>query len=195
MLLSGASHAATLLVFGDSLSAGYGLKPGEAWPHLLQKRLSDGGYRYQVINASISGETTSGGLARLPAALTQHKPAIVVLQLGANDGLRGLPLAVMRDNLNTMIKTSQAVGAKVVVVGMRLPPNYGPDYTEKFHATFGTVAQNRNCKWVPFLMEGIADKPELFLPDGLHPTAAAQPLVLDNIWSTLRSVLGKPGRS
>ncbi len=183
-------HAATILVFGDSLSAGFGLRnQDEAWASLLQKRLDTSGYRYTVVNASVSGETTAGGRTRLPAALAQHKPAIVILELGANDGLRGLPLKPMQENLSEMVRLAKKSGAKVVVVGMRLPPNYGPDYTEKFRNTFADVAKAEGTPLVPFLMEGFAQTNTYFQADGLHPTAAAQPRVLDNIWPALKPLL------
>ncbi|WP_374604224.1 arylesterase [Niveibacterium sp.] len=189
-LCSGVCHAATILVFGDSLSAGFGLRnQDEAWASLLQKRLDTSGYRYTVVNASVSGETTAGGRTRLPAALAQHKPAIVILELGANDGLRGLPLKPMQENLSEMVRLAKKSGAKVVVVGMRLPPNYGPDYTEKFRNTFADVAKAEGTPLVPFLMEGFAQTNTYFQADGLHPTAAAQPRVLDNIWPTLKPLL------
>lgn len=183
-------HAATILVFGDSLSAGFGLRTqDEAWASLLQKRLDTSGYRYTVVNASVSGETSAGGRTRLPAALAQHKPAIVILELGANDGLRGLPLKPMQDNLGEMARMARKSGAKVVVVGMRLPPNYGPDYTEKFRASFAEVAKAEGAAFVPFLLEGFAQTNEYFQADGLHPTAKAQPRVLDNIWPALKPLL------
>ncbi len=183
-------HAATILVFGDSLSAGFGLRTqDEAWASLLQKRLSTAGYRYTVVNASVSGETSAGGRTRLPAALSQHKPAIVILELGANDGLRGLPLKPMQENLGEMVRMAKKAGAKVVVVGMRLPPNYGPDYTEKFRTSFADIAKAEGTALVPFLLEGFAQTNEYFQADGLHPTASAQPRVLDNIWPALKPLL------
>jgi acyl-CoA thioesterase I len=189
LLCSGVCHAATILVFGDSLSAGYGLRADQAWPALLQQRLKDQGFRHTVVNASASGETTAGGRTRLPAALSQHTPAIVVIELGANDGLRGLPLSPMQENLIEMTRSAQKAGAKVVLVGMRLPPNYGPAYTEKFQSSFSTVAKNEGAALVPFLFEGLALSPELFQADGLHPTAAAQARLLDNVWPAVKPLL------
>lgn len=180
--------AKTLLVFGDSLSAGYGLRPESAWPSLLQARLAEKGLDYSVANLSISGETTAGGLSRLPAALRRHRPAAVILALGANDGLRGLPLAQMRANLDAMIAAAQAAGSRVLLVGMRLPPNYGP-YAGQFHASFAEVAKQRKVPEVDFLLAGIAEQPALFQPDGLHPTAEAQPHLLDNVWPQLVPLL------
>lgn len=189
-LCSGVCHAATILVFGDSLSAGFGLhSQDQAWASLLQKRLETSGYDYKVVNASVSGETTAGGLTRLPATLAQHKPAVVVLELGANDGLRGLPLNAMQENLTAMSRAAKKAGARVVIVGMRLPPNYGPDYTEKFRTSFPDIAKAEGSALVPFLMEGFAQTNEYFQADGLHPTAAAQPRVLDNIWPALKPLL------
>jgi acyl-CoA thioesterase-1 len=180
---------ATILVVGDSLSAGYGIRQSESWPVLLDQRLQREARAFRVVNASISGDTTANGLTRLPAALRTHRPRVVVLALGANDGLRGLPLAAMRANLEAMAAAAQAVGARVLIAGMRLPPNYGPDYTTKFHAAFGEVARARNAAWLPFLLEGFAEKREYFQPDTIHPTAAAQPLILDNLWPVLEPLL------
>lgn len=181
--------AANVLVFGDSLSAGYGISRDSAWPVLLAHKLKHERYPYQVVNASISGETTAGGRSRLPALLAEHKPKVVVLELGANDGLRGLPVDEMRKNLANMIEASQKSGAKVVLVGMRMPPNYGPLYTRQFEAAFKQLARVHKLPLVPFLFEGIADKRELFQADGLHPTAQAQPMMLANVWPALTSVL------
>ncbi len=182
-------HAATVLVFGDSLSAGYGLRSEEAWPSLLQKQLATEGFKETVVNASISGETTAGGLTRLPAALAQHKPVAVVIELGANDGLRGLPIALMRDNLDTMARMAARAGAKVLIVGMQLPPNYGPDYTEKFAASFSEIAHKNKAAFVPFLLAGFAERRDWFQADGLHPVAAAQPTIVETIWKSLKPQL------
>lgn len=176
-------------MFGDSLSAGYGIARQAAWPSLLETRLKDSGYSHTVVNASISGETTAGGRSRLPAALKQHQPRIVIIELGANDGLRGLPVASMRDNLNAMIRSSQQAGARVMLVGMRIPPNYGRDYTEKFSATFTELAKEHKTALVPFLFEGFALRADAFQADRLHPTAASQPLMLDTIWKQLQPLL------
>ncbi len=193
LLLSPAAHAAedVILVFGDSLSAGYGLRLDEAWPALLERKLATEKLRYSVVNASISGETTSGGRSRLATALARHKPAVVIIALGANDGLRGLPLSEMRGNLAGMIAACRKANARVLLAGMRLPPNYGPDYTQKFHRAFADVAAASDAALVPFLLEGFADKREMFQADGSHPAAAAQPLILANLWPTLQGMLRK----
>ena len=189
LLFAGAAQAATILVWGDSLSAGYGLKPEEAWPTLLQTRLKAEGFRHTVVNASVSGETSAGGRSRLPAALEQHKPGIVILELGANDGLRGLRPKLLADNLEVMIGAAHSAGAKVLLIGMQMPPNYGPAYTRRFAQTFAEVANAQRVALVPFLLEGFADQPEYFLADGIHPTAEAQPLVLETVWKQLRPLL------
>ncbi len=191
--------ADTVLVFGDSLSAGYGLAREQSWPALLAQRLSQSPAqsptqstvtrRYTVVNASISGETTAGGRARLAQALQQHEPRVVIIELGANDGLRGLPIAAMRDNLAAMIGAARRAGAKVLLVGMRLPPNYGPDYTRDFEATFTALAKQEKVALLPFLLEPIASEPGAFQPDGLHPIAAAQPRILDHLWPALAPLL------
>lgn len=186
--------APVILVLGDSLSAEYGLKRGEGWVPLLDKRLTEQKVAATVVNASISGDTTSGGLARLPNLLTQHQPTHVVLELGGNDALRGLPLASTEDNLLQMTKAAQAAGAQVLLVGIQVPPNYGSDYTRRFEAIFAKVAAVTKTPAVPFLLKGIADGPDaavLFQADRIHPTAAAQPRMLDNVWPTLRKMLPK----
>lgn len=183
-----------ILVLGDSLSAEYGLKRGEGWVPLLDKRLTEQKVAATVVNASISGDTTSGGRARLPNLLTQHQPTHVVLELGGNDALRGLPLASTEDNLLQMTKAAQAAGAQVLLVGIQVPPNYGSDYTRRFEAIFDKVAAATRTPVVPFLLKGIADGPDaavLFQADRIHPTAAAQPRMLDNVWPTLRKMLPK----
>ena len=187
--LSSAAHAArSILVFGDSLSAGYGIRQDLAWPALLAKRLQERQLDYNVINASISGETTSGGRSRLNAALSKYTPSIVIIALGSNDGLRGLPIATMRDNLNAMTESAQKKNTKVLIVGQRLPPNYG-NYAAQFQNAFSDVAKQQNAALVAFLLEGIATEPKLFQADNLHPTAEAQPLLLDNIWRELEPLL------
>jgi len=180
-----------ILVFGDSLSAGYGLRLDEAWPALLEQRLRAEQLRYSVVNASISGETTAGGRSRLEAALARHEPDVVIIALGANDGLRGLPVSEMRANLGAMIAASRKAGARVLLVGMHMPPNYGPDYTQQFHRSFAEVATAGGASLAPFMMEGFADKRDLFQSDGIHPTASAQPLILGNIWPPLEALLHK----
>ena len=180
-----------ILVFGDSLSAGYGLPSDQAWPSLLQKRLETEHSSWRVANASISGETSAGGRSRMAAALRRHKPAIIVIELGANDGLRGLSLAAMRQNLDAMISDSRSAGARVLLVGMRLPPNFGPAYTGEFARSFADLAKSHHTSFVPFLLEGFSDQPEMFQSDGLHPVASAQPLILETVWPELKKMLGK----
>ena len=178
-----------LLVLGDSLSAEYGLPRGTGWVQLLSERVRDSGLNYTVVNSSISGETTSGGRTRLPALLKAHRPKVVVLELGANDGLRGLPLATLRDNLTAMIKAIQAAGAAVLLVGVRVPPNYGRDYSEKFFAVFAEVARERGVPLVPFLLAGFAESLDAFQADRIHPSEKAQPRMLENVWPQLRPLL------
>lgn len=183
------AHATqTLLVYGDSLSAGYGLRPEAAWPSLLQAQLRAKGLDYSLANASISGETTAGGLARFPDALKKHKPALIIIELGANDGLRGLPISAMKNNLEAMIRQSRKQGAKVLLVGMALPPNYGP-YAREFALAFKEVASKTKTPLVDFLLAGIADQGRYFQADGLHPTADAQPILLDTVWIRLQPLL------
>ena len=189
LLASASAFAGTVLVWGDSLSAGYGLRPQQAWPALLEKKIADARLPHKVINASISGETTAGGRSRLPAALQTHRPSLVVIELGANDGLRGLPIAAMSANLQAMIDASRQAGAKVLLIGMRMPPNYGPDYTTRFEKTFQDLARTNKLRLVPFMMEGFADQRAYFQQDGIHPVADAQPLILDTIWRELKPLL------
>ena len=180
--------ARTVLVFGDSLSAGYGIPQDAAWPSLLAKRLEQNRLDYSVTNASISGETTSGGRTRLAAALDKAQPAVVVIALGANDGLRGLPVKTMRDNLAAMAEAAQKKNARVLIVGQRLPPNYGP-YATQFHEAFAAVAKEKKTALVDFLLDGVATRPELFQADNLHPTAEAQPMLLETVWQGLAPLL------
>lgn len=179
----------TLLVLGDSLSAAFGIEQQQGWVSLLQKRLQQEARDYQVINASISGETTSGGMSRLPTLLQRHQPRIVIIALGANDGLRGLSLKQMQANLNGMIEQSKQKGAVVLLVGMRLPPNYGPAYTHLFHDTFNQLAAAQKVPLIPFLLDGIGKDKSMFQRDGLHPTAQAQVKILKNIWPSLKDML------
>lgn len=188
-MVSAAQAAPTVLIVGDSLSAGYGLGPGQGWVDLLQRKLVAQGFAHQVVNASISGETTAGGRSRLGAALRTHKPQIVIIELGGNDGLRGSALASVKSNLDHMVATAQTAGAKVLLLGMRLPPNYGAGYIAEFAALFGDVAKARKAALVPFILQGFGDKPELFQADRIHPTAQAQPLMLDAVWPELRRLL------
>jgi acyl-CoA thioesterase-1 len=179
-----------ILVFGDSISAGYGLpRVDQGWVALLQARLKHEGYGDEVINASVSGETTTGGLSRLPRALALHRPAVVVLELGGNDGLRALPLEAVRANLEKMIDLAQGAHARVVLLGMRIPPNYGPDYTQRFAALFEDIARKRKLPFVPFLLGRVALDPDQMQADGIHPNAAAQPMLLDAVWPVLRPLL------
>ena len=190
--VSAQAEAPVILVFGDSISAGYGLARVElGWVELLRTRLKEEGYGYQVVNASVSGETTAGGLARLPRALELHHPKIVILELGGNDGLRALPVPQMRDNFAQMIELSAHAGAKVLVLGMRIPPNYGPQYTAQFAAVYGDLARADNVPLVPFLMDHIALQPELMQGDDIHPNVEGQPVLLDNVWPVLQPMLKK----
>ena len=184
-----AAGGGVIVVLGDSLSSAYGFDVDSGWVRLLQDRLDDGGAGYRVVNASISGDTTSGGLARLPGALKEHDPDIVVVELGGNDGLRGLPLDVTRENLERMIVLSREAGARVLLVGMRLPPNYGPAYTEAFHAIYQELGDKYDVARVPFLLDGVGGVDELMQADGSHPTREAQPRMLENVWPHLEPLL------
>jgi acyl-CoA thioesterase-1 len=181
-----------ILVFGDSISAGYGLaRVEQGWVGMLRAKLKDEGYGYQVVNASVTGETTAGGLARLPRALAVHHPQVVILELGGNDGLRALPIDQMRSNLGKMVDLSVDSGAQVLLLGMRIPPNYGPEFTEKFFAVFAEVARDKGTPFVPFLLNDIALSPNLMQADGVHPNELGQPKLLDNVWPRLRPLLRK----
>ncbi|MFN9491260.1 MAG: arylesterase [Betaproteobacteria bacterium] len=179
------ASAATILVYGDSLSAGYGLARGADWPALLQQRLRDRKTDYKVANVSISGETTLGGLNRIEQALREHRPALTIIALGANDGLRGASVETMRTNLERIIQAARRANSRVLLVGMQIPPNYGPQYTEKFRRSFGEIARAQRVPLVPFLLDGFAEKREMFQPDQLHPVAEAQPLILNTVWKVL----------
>lgn len=187
--VAGAPQERTLLVLGDSLSAAYGLKAEEGWVAQLQNRLRQQGYGYRVVNASVSGETTAGGRARLPRALDAHQPAIVILELGANDGLRGLPVQAARENLAAMIREVQRRKARLLLVGIRMPPNYGSRYAESFAAMYPSLAKEFNLPMVPFLLEGVALDDTRMQADGLHPNAAGQPRLLENVWVHLLPLL------
>jgi acyl-CoA thioesterase I len=183
-------------VFGDSISAAYGLAASQGWVALLQKRLAQSGadpadYGYRVVNASVSGETTAGGRARLERALEVHRPAILLLELGGNDGLRGLPVDKARENLDAMVVAAQRKGAKVLLLGMRMPTNYGPVYTRQFDAMYREIARRRRVPLVPFLLEGVAMNPALMQADGIHPNARAQPKLLDLVWPELEPLLDR----
>lgn len=182
----------TLLVFGDSLSAEYGLKRASGWVSLLEDRLKKEGFPYRIVNASISGETTAGGLSRLSAVLNKHQPRLVLLQLGANDGLRGLPISQTEANLRKMLELVSANGGKAVIIGIRLPPNYGMDYAKEFDSLFLRIGSQTNTPVVPFLLDGFAQDPNFFQADGIHPNERAQPRMLMTVWSTLQSQLAKP---
>jgi len=181
-----------ILVFGDSISAGYGLAHVEqGWVELLKTRLKALGYGYEVVNASVSGETTAGGLARLPRALELHHPKVVVIELGGNDGLRALPIPQMRANLEQMTDLAAAAGAKVLLLGMRMPPNYGLQYTEQFRESFSAIARDKKIPVVPFLLDDIALSPNLMQDDDIHPNALGQPKLLENVWPALQPLLRK----
>jgi acyl-CoA thioesterase I len=199
LLLIGLQSAAAaagpaILVFGDSLSAAHGLATEQGWVALLRGRLQAQGYGYRVVNASVSGETTSGGLARLPRALELHRPRIVILELGANDGLRGLAVAGIRLRLAAMIRLCERTGAKVLLLGIRLPPNYGPRYGDPFAAEYGELARQFHVPLVPFLLAGVALDPRLMQSDGLHPNARGEPIVLDTVWPYLKPMLDERTR-
>ena len=179
----------TVLVLGDSLSAEYGLARGTGWVALAEQKLKQNHIDAVVVNASVSGETTSGGRSRLPALLTKYKPDLVVIELGANAGLRGLPGAAAQANLRAMSDAAAQADAKVMLIGMRMPPNYGRDYADKFFAMYGTLSKEIKAPLVPFMLDGVAEKPQLFQPDRLHPLAEAHPIILANIWPTLQKTL------
>jgi acyl-CoA thioesterase-1 len=189
LALSAAAAEKSILVVGDSLSAAYGLARSQGWVALLAERLKRERLDYSVVNASISGDTTAGGRARIGELLAKHHPAVVILELGGNDGLRGLPIAQLKANLGTMIERSKKAGARVLVVGMRMPPNYGPDYTQAFENAFADVAKRYRVPLSPFILEGFGDKPEYFQPDRIHPTAEVQPLILERVWRGLQPLL------
>lgn len=190
--MPGALAAQTILVMGDSLSAGYGLDAGSGWVPLLEQRLASQQFDARVANASVSGETTAGGLSRLDAALDRSRPDIVLIELGANDGLRGLPIDAMRSNLLRMIERVKDHGAQPVLFEMRLPPNLGPRYVQRFQESFREIAEAQSIPLVPFFLAPIADDPDAFQEDHLHPTAAVQPRLLDAVWPTLRPLLDEP---
>jgi acyl-CoA thioesterase-1 len=185
-----AGAAPLIMVFGDSLSSAYGLPQEAGWVSLLKKRLQQERLDYQVINTSITGETTRGGLSRIAQSLATHHPAIVILELGGNDGLRGQPVEATRYNLEGIIKACQLHGAKVLLIGMRLPPNYGTAYTQKFQSIYPELAKRYTLPLMPYMLEGFGHDPAMFQPDRIHPAAAAQPIILDNIWKTLKPLLG-----
>jgi acyl-CoA thioesterase-1 len=182
----------SIVILGDSLSAAYGMEISQSWPSLLQQRLIENGYTHQVFNSSIAGDTTQGGATRLPRLLDKNQPDVVILELGGNDGLRGLPIEVTGKNLSSMIEQSQSAGAAVILSEMRIPPNYGRTYTEKFNTLYTTLADQYNVSLLPFLLDDIALQPDLMMADGIHPTAKAQPLILDKVWRQLEPLLPQP---
>ncbi len=188
-LPTSASATPTLLVIGDSLGAAYGLDPAQGWVALLDARLEASGRPHRVVNASISGDTTAGGLRRLPDLLATHRPDVVLIELGGNDGLRGLPLATVRDNLMQMARLAGDVARSVMLIGVRMPPNYGPRYAEGFAAVYREVAEATGATLVPALLAGVGERFDLMQRDGIHPTAEAQPLIVDNVWPTLVPLL------
>ena len=186
-----AATAPTVLVFGDSLSAGYGIDFDQSWPALLQSRLESQGYEHRVINASISGETTEGGVTRIARTLENFSPDLVILELGGNDGLRGFPPDRMKTNLQAIIETAKTSGAAVVMLGIRIPTNYGPRYTGAFENVYRELADQLGVLWIEFFMEGIALNDELMQDDGIHPNASAQLILLDNAWPIIRQALAE----
>ena len=189
LLVSQGAMAGTVLIVGDSISAAFGLDTRVGWVSLLEKRLAEQGYRDKVVNASVSGDTSAGGQARLPALLAEHKPDLVILELGGNDGLRGQPPAQLQQNLASMIDSSRAAGAKVLLLGMQIPPNYGARYTDAFKAVYSNLAAEKKVALVPFMLEGVGGRPEYTQADGLHPAANAQPILLENVWGQLKPLL------
>jgi acyl-CoA thioesterase-1 len=184
-----ANPAPVILVLGDSLSAAHGIQLQQGWVALLQRRLESGGYGYEVVNASASGETTGGALARLPRALERHHPVIVIVELGGNDGLRGLPIADLKNNLESLIEQAVQSDARVLLIGMRIPPNYGPAYTNAFHDLYGELAARHELPLVPFFLDGVALDDSLMQDDGIHPNADAQEALLNLVWSKLEPML------
>lgn len=188
---SSAATAHTILVLGDSLSSGHGIDEREGWVSLLRQKLEDNGYSYEVVNASVSGDTTQDGLSRLDSALRRHHPDIVVVELGGNDGLRAFSIDAIRANLSRILQTVRASGARIVLAGMRMPPNYGPAYTDAFEHLYPALAKKFGAALVPFFMQGVATRPDLMQDDGIHPNAKGQPLLLANVWPVLEPLLHK----
>ena len=186
-----ASDSPVLLILGDSLSAGFGMDRNESWVHLLKIRLQESGHTYQILNSSISGDTTQGGLARLPRLMDRYHPVIVVIELGANDGLRGINPDVTRENMTGMIQLSQKGGALVLLAGIKLPPNYGTAYLQQFESMYADLAREFDTLLVPFFMDGVVFKPELLQPDGIHPNEKGQPVLLENVWKVLAPELDR----
>jgi acyl-CoA thioesterase-1 len=184
-----AADSPVIVILGDSISAAYNMETGQSWPSLLQERLDTNGYNHRVFNSSITGDTTQGGLSRLPRLLEKQNPALVIIELGGNDGLRGIPIDVTRANLSAMIEASQAAGATVLLAEMRIPPNYGMTYTKQFNGSYGLLKEKYGVLLIPFLMENVALEPGLMQADGIHPNAEAQPVLLDTVWSILEPEL------
>ena len=184
-----AGDVPVIIILGDSISAAYNMETSQSWPSLLQERLDKNGYSHRVFNSSISGDTTQGGLSRLPRLLDKHHPALVIIELGGNDGLRGIPIEVTRANLSAMIESSQVAGATVLLAEMRIPPNYGKTYTEQFNGNYGLLKEKYGVLLIPFLMENVALEPGLMQADGIHPNADAQPILLDTVWTVLEPQL------
>ena len=187
------AQAATMLVLGDSLSSAYGIGPREGWVTLMEERLKQQKFDYNVVNASISGETTSGGAARIDEALARTRPAFVIVALGGNDGLRGLPVSQIKANLTRIVEAAKRRGARVLLLGIRMPPNYGPQYVREFEAVYSEVAKRQKVPLVPYMLQGIGDRRELMQPDNIHPTAAAQPVILETVWKGLLPLLPSKG--
>ena len=184
-----AADSPVIIILGDSISAAYNMETGQSWPSLLQERLSNNGYSHRVFNSSFTGDTTQGGLSRLPRLLEKYHPALVIIELGGNDGLRGIPIDITRANLSTMIESSQAAGATVLLAEMRIPPNYGMTYTEQFNGSYGLLKEKYDVLLIPFLLEHVALEPGLMQADGIHPNAEAQPVLLDTVWAALEPEL------
>jgi acyl-CoA thioesterase-1 len=184
-----AATSPTILIFGDSLSAGYGIDVDQSWGALLQQRLAEQGYEHRVVNASISGETTEGGVTQIDKAIEEFSPELIILELGGNDGLRGFPPARIKDNLTAIAQRARDSGAEVVLLGIRIPTNYGPRYTRAFEAVYSDVAEELEIRWIEFFMEGVALNDDLLQEDRIHPNAAAQPILLDNAWPVIRATL------
>jgi len=191
--VTAAAQAATLLVFGDSLSSAYGIGPREGWVTLMEERLKQKKFDYNVVNASISGETTSGGATRIDEALARTKPELVIVALGGNDGLRGLSTSQIKANLTRIVETARRHGARVLLLGIRMPPNYGPQYVREFAAVYTDVARQQKVPLVPFMLQGVAGERDMMQPDNIHPTAAAQPVILETVWKGLQPLLEKTG--
>jgi acyl-CoA thioesterase-1 len=187
-----ATTSPTILIFGDSLSAGYGIDVDQSWGALLQQRLAEQGYVHRVVNASISGETTEGGVAQIDRAIEDFSPQLIILELGGNDGLRGFPPSRIKENLGAIAQRARDSGAEVVLLGIRIPPNYGPRYTQAFEAVYSEIARELDIRWIEFFMEGVALNDDLLQEDRIHPNAAAQPILLDNAWPVIRDTLESP---